>query len=523
MRANQSKFSQWGARNCSESFKCLTAISVREEFACLSSSSKFSLCEHARRAIVPVAMVRLLLFVTAVAVTLSGTRASVDYSRKRQCTRDFDRCAGARGKPYVFYAPCCSKEYSCVEKRNNRGQNWGHFCLPYGYPDARLPAKCYKIGERCAGASRKQYVPYLPCCDQTAACTVHKVKGWGLFCEHFANGATNHTKPRRQRHAHRKFPYRLNKTAEGSAPLCYGANERCMGSTGKPYVPYRRCCDLEFSCAPPVSGDWGHRCKRKSYVAGNHSQSKLPAKSQKSDPHNQYSAPRSHPGHGLNEHQYAHGTGNYHSQNSYAHADPRSTKKGNGYGYDGQHFTRRPFGYYGGEYWYPHGHDQSPSVYPGYPHWTPTLRPTTSSTSRYSSSRCTGDRRFCKASHHESLAINAITFVPIPISPNHVTLKAVMPCSPCGETSLRRSDLGSAAAKLLLEVACNVAHSLKPTKCAFNSIETGSIDMTFTFFGVQCSFGVQLAKAVQASLEPFAGSITVSVLACLPPSPSPPS
>jgi hypothetical protein len=103
---------------------------------------------------------------------LAGTSARA-YADK--CTADGNRCAGEHYKPYVEYAPCCSSSYECVTAPE---LGWGLWCVKQSsYQDD----KCYKPGERCAGAPGKPYWIYRPCCDGSA-CVENQAYGWGSFC-----------------------------------------------------------------------------------------------------------------------------------------------------------------------------------------------------------------------------------------------------------------------------------------------------------------------------------------------------
>lgn len=114
--------------------------------------------------------------VAAVAV-LALFAVSSAYSYSPKCTGTGDRCAGAPGKPYVEYAPCCDEGKVCA---SDSSLGWGRFCIdkPMYYGGE----KCYNSGERCMGAPNKPYVDYYPCCDGSP-CVEDKAMGWGGFCK----------------------------------------------------------------------------------------------------------------------------------------------------------------------------------------------------------------------------------------------------------------------------------------------------------------------------------------------------
>jgi hypothetical protein len=202
------------------------------------------------------------------------------------------------------------------------------------------------------------------------------------------------------------------------------------------------------------------------------------------------------------------------SRTGYGDAQPGTSKYGGEHGHIWDYSPRPQSPPDGADYQSSDGYrTTSPSRYVG----TVSNYPMT--TSPHVGSICSGDRLFCKAKTYEPLAINTISFEPIPESPKHVTLKAIIPCTPCSERRLKRSDLSSAAANRFLKVACKSVMSFLPSGCKFNAIETGSIVITFSVDGVDSAFGFAMALTIQQSLQPLIGSIMVSFEA--PPSVSP--
>lgn len=102
------------------------------------------------------------------------------YGGEKKCYKTGQRCAGAPGKPYVDYHPCCKPSDSCAEDAD---MGWGSFCKPSGGYYSAPGDKCYKTGARCMGAPGKPYVTYMPCCESGDECVKDSYMGWGYFCK----------------------------------------------------------------------------------------------------------------------------------------------------------------------------------------------------------------------------------------------------------------------------------------------------------------------------------------------------
>lgn len=117
--------------------------------------------------------------VIALSVAVSVAYAHGDHHQE-VCTANGERCAGAPGKPYVEYHPCCSEGYICIEKQNPGYDEWGRYCME---PSNSYHEKCYQSGERCMGAPGHDYVQYHPCCSPGEHCMEDPELGWGGFCK----------------------------------------------------------------------------------------------------------------------------------------------------------------------------------------------------------------------------------------------------------------------------------------------------------------------------------------------------
>lgn len=159
--------------------------------------------------------------------------------------------AGAPGKAFIKYAPCCKKGEMCLI---DSGLGWGRWCVaPKKGFQATYAKKCYKSGERCMGSPGKPYIPYHRCCDGSP-CVKSSKLGWGGFCV----GAGGEKK---------SSAGEMSKGRDGQK--CYNKGHRCMGAPGKTYVPYARCCDGTPCVKDPRKG-WGGWCKgeiKDSYVS----------------------------------------------------------------------------------------------------------------------------------------------------------------------------------------------------------------------------------------------------------------
>ena len=58
------------------------------------------------------------------------------------------------------------------------------------------------------------------------------------------------------------FSYSQYREKVEEAPECNGSNAQCKKEPGKSQLPYRGCCDLEFSCIYYDPSDRGIRCKQ---------------------------------------------------------------------------------------------------------------------------------------------------------------------------------------------------------------------------------------------------------------------
>jgi uncharacterized protein YkwD len=114
----------------------------------------------------------IALLVAALAVAASGDNTS------GVCTPADQRCAGADGKSFVQFYPCCDPELSCVEKVNATADEWGRYCLR-----PMDSGQCHATGQRCMGAEGYPHVQYLKCCDSFDECVVDSSLGWGSFCK----------------------------------------------------------------------------------------------------------------------------------------------------------------------------------------------------------------------------------------------------------------------------------------------------------------------------------------------------
>lgn len=106
--------------------------------------------------------------------------------------------------------------------------------------DVAAEKVCYPDGERAVGAPGKPSVPWMSCCSgkmplpMDAGDAAYKAdRDWGLFC-----GGTG--------------------KIVVDKDDCYGKGVRGVGAPGKPYVPYKPCCDGREP--QEVYGDWGRLC-----------------------------------------------------------------------------------------------------------------------------------------------------------------------------------------------------------------------------------------------------------------------
>jgi hypothetical protein len=596
-----------------------------------------------------------------------ATMCSVAFARNpkhSQCTPKYTRCAGAEGKPFVQYAPCCDKGFSCVERKHAGGDNWGRFCLPYGHPSASQPHMCYKKGERCMGAPGKQYVAPLSCCGHNK-CVIDKARGWGAFCNpdgeqtsydkieasyysgsdengvhspkmpdspdadqaeydtstskpptsekptyhqkseggsyspyappkshhdnnspHYdpagdrssasgssstsaesygsAHSDTQHNQENKNYGESGSNPapeYHRSDSTDGKAvPKCYGASDLCMGAPGMPYVPYRGCCDMEFSCKPYGDGrvDLGCRCQRNSYTDGYSVYPSPSPNPYKHAPRN--SNPSGHPT--TSAPQYAtHSNEYYHNSNpNYGYQHPTSQapthgKTPNPYGY--QHPTSQapahgktpnPFGYQ-------HPSSQAPTqgktpnpyhtskrTYPPYHHSTPTHVYSSKSQSHFTTKAVYGTQQvttrvltthatathtktsptglFCKAGPTVPRAVNVIRFAPLSSAIDDMTVQLTISRTPCGESNLGRNDLSADAARELISVARRVAAPFSPSNCAINSIDTGSIVVVMTIPRVGRRNFQAILRLLRLALS-FLDIIIIDIFGPASPTPSP--
>jgi hypothetical protein len=117
-----------------------------------------------------------VLALSGTALASYGSMTYFSGHDARKCTPTDDRCAGAAGKPYVMYAPCCDSSKVCMA---DESKSWGSFCVD---PPADS-AKCYKTDQRCMGAAGHEYVHYKACCCPTDSCMEDAAMGWGSFCK----------------------------------------------------------------------------------------------------------------------------------------------------------------------------------------------------------------------------------------------------------------------------------------------------------------------------------------------------
>jgi hypothetical protein len=73
------------------------------------------------------------------------------------------------------YAPCCSSRSACIPVSHPSSQQWGRYCL------TATAKPVYKKGERCAGARGHPYVRYGACVSGYS-CKKNRSMGWGSFC-----------------------------------------------------------------------------------------------------------------------------------------------------------------------------------------------------------------------------------------------------------------------------------------------------------------------------------------------------
>lgn len=117
-------------------------------------------------------MVSALKVLGGAALAASVFAKDYGYVDDVKCTMAGKKCAGAPGKPFVEYAPCCDEDKVCMP---DESLGWGNWCIsaPEGYE------VCYAKGERAVGAEGYDYVPYHPCC---AGYPVTIAGEWGQFC-----------------------------------------------------------------------------------------------------------------------------------------------------------------------------------------------------------------------------------------------------------------------------------------------------------------------------------------------------
>lgn len=96
---------------------------------------------------------------------------------KPKCRKEGERCIGAAYKPAVPWIPCC--EGGCDVEH----PDWGMMCSKAYKVPVYGKAKCYGVGEKCAGAENMPYVEYRACCEEGSACSVTAGYGdWGIMC-----------------------------------------------------------------------------------------------------------------------------------------------------------------------------------------------------------------------------------------------------------------------------------------------------------------------------------------------------
>jgi hypothetical protein len=176
--------------------------------------------------------------ISFLAALASGILAvsGMDYSTNstKICTLAGERCAGAEGKQYVQYAPCCDSTLWYIQKPSATADEWGAFCMPP--TDKKM---CYATGQRCKGAAGDPYVQFMSCCSLDDECVEDALLGWGSFCTSKAKTSPPTT----------------------TTEKCYMTGERCMGAPGFPYIPYQKCCNEQDECVEDSSSGWGSFCK----------------------------------------------------------------------------------------------------------------------------------------------------------------------------------------------------------------------------------------------------------------------
>lgn len=186
------------------------------------------------------------------------TTAPTSTTTVQKCHMTGQRCAGESGHPYVEWLGCCKPTDVCIRYE---AFGWGSFCLPgsdYEPSNDNYTPKCYRTGQRCAGAPGREYIPWLGCCDMTESCVEDARMGWGSFCKGMmAYPATE--APRRTYYA--TMPTTDEKYHHHpDYEKCYSSGQRCAGAPGFEHVAQKPCCRMDERCTVDSTRGWGAFC-----------------------------------------------------------------------------------------------------------------------------------------------------------------------------------------------------------------------------------------------------------------------